>query len=283
MADTTGETAMPDYTMGFGETLAINAEDGTILNVYRRPGPGPSVILNHGGTGWSRTWDSLLAALPAEWDVLAPDARGHGKSGRAPAYRWNDLVSDLSSLIRELDLTSPVLVGHSMGAVTVATYASQNPGASCIVIEDPAWWTFETKESLREKAATWRQSIETLQRGTIDAHLAFVKEQMPPHLSAAEIRARAEGERAFDPAVLVNVLETVPDWREVVTGIDCPALLVCGNPSLGAIVTPEQAKEIRQLNQRFEIAMVTGAGHAVSREAKDAYVEAVVPFISRLA
>ena len=29
--------------------------------------------------------------------------------------------------------------------------------------------------------------------------------------------------------------------------------------------------------------MVTGAGHAVSREAKDAYVEAVVPFIRRFA
>ena len=269
--------------MRFEETFTIDGEDGTVLNVHRRPGPGPAVILNHGGSGRGLLWESILPMLPAEWDVLAPDARGHGKSGRAPDYRWNDLVNDLASVIQELDLARPVLVGHSMGAATVATYASRHNGASCIVIEDPPWWAFETKESLRERAAAWRQNIEGLQRGTVDAHLAFVEEQMPPHMSAAVIRDRVESERVFDPTVLVNTLETVPDWREVVTGIDCPALLVCGNPSLGAIVTNKQAKEIRQLNQRFEVAMVTGAGHAVWREARDDYVEAVVPFMRRFA
>ncbi len=83
----------------------------------------------------------MVPALPRDWDVIAPDARGHGASGHAQTYRGDDFASDLDCIVQALSLTEPILAGHSMGAFAVAIYGSRYRDASCLVIEDPPWWT----------------------------------------------------------------------------------------------------------------------------------------------
>jgi pimeloyl-ACP methyl ester carboxylesterase len=148
------------------------------------------------------------------------------------------------------------------------------------VLEDPPWWASETKESLREMFVAWRQNLEALQSDSVEERMAYVREQNP-QLSAEVHRAIVEARRTVDPALIEQVGKAIPHWREVVPQIGYPALLVCGNPSKGAIVTPEQALEIHQLNARVEVAMISGAGHATHRDSSDDYVAAIVPFIRR--
>ena len=188
--------------MEFSETVMVRAADGTVLAVHRRPGPGPSVVFNHGGTGAGRPcWTRVLSSLPADWDVLAPDARGHGKSGRGPSYSWDHLVGDLSAVVKGLDLAQPTMVGHSMGAETVALYASRHNGVSCAVVEDPPWWISPDREFLRQKPVDVRETLIDRQQQSVDSLLAHFAKVLPGQ-SAAEHLSFAEALQEVDPAVI---------------------------------------------------------------------------------
>lgn len=53
----------------------------------------------------------------ADFDVILPDARGHGwSSSPKNGYLYRDLAEDVVGLIEALGLNGPMLVGHSMGA-----------------------------------------------------------------------------------------------------------------------------------------------------------------------
>lgn len=70
-----------------------------------------------------------------------PDARGHGNSS-APlnGYRYEDHARDVIGLIQGLGLTAPVLLGHSMGGMTVAVVASQIAVAiRGVILADPTF------------------------------------------------------------------------------------------------------------------------------------------------
>jgi pimeloyl-ACP methyl ester carboxylesterase len=61
----------------------------------------------------------LARAFEAEFDVVMPDARGHGNSSTPlNGYRYEDHARDVVGLIQGLGLAAPVLLGHSMGGMT---------------------------------------------------------------------------------------------------------------------------------------------------------------------
>ena len=266
--------------MHFEETIAVEGKDGTVLNVHRRPGSGRSIVFAHGGTSSSLIWNEIVLALPKDWDILSPDARGHGASGRAQTYRWDDFASDLNCIVQALNLTDPVLAGHSMGAAAVATYGSLYRDASCLIIEDPPWWLAKPLQDLRDLGVSWRGGVETLQKGTMEAHLGHWQEKRP-HLSPDEHIVLVESERAVDLRIFEEIFDSMPDWRQVIPGIKCPSLLVCGDPSKGAIVTAEQALEIQKLNSMVEAVTISSAGHCLSLDAREEYLNCVLPFIQR--
>ena len=104
---------------GFCET------NGVRIHYRRTGGDKPPVVLLHGLTGNGACWTPLARALEREYDVVMPDARGHGSSSTPlHGYRYADHAEDVLELIRELGLTAPMLLGHSMGGMTAAVVAS---------------------------------------------------------------------------------------------------------------------------------------------------------------
>src|SRR3954452_18678010 len=114
---------------------------GLALHYVRTGGDQPPVVLVHGITDSAAQWEDLASVLADTWDVVMYDARGHGQSDRPPSgYSAGDHAADLLSLIRALDLQRPVLLGHSMGGVTVAQAAAQAPALiRAVIMEDPAF------------------------------------------------------------------------------------------------------------------------------------------------
>jgi pimeloyl-ACP methyl ester carboxylesterase len=87
-----------------------------------------TVILLHGLMGDNGSWQSQTSHLTSSHPdirVIAYDQRGHGRSGRGCTRRntLGQLARDLDAVI---DATTPtghiVLVGHSMGAMTILEY-----------------------------------------------------------------------------------------------------------------------------------------------------------------
>ncbi|GGO96956.1 alpha/beta fold hydrolase [Wenjunlia tyrosinilytica] len=114
----------------------VRTSDGTRLHaVVEGPDDAPlTVVLAHGWTLTHASWAAQVAALTAtgaEHPVrtVTYDQRGHGRSERGAAVLSIDLLGD--DLARVLAQTAPegpvVLVGHSMGGMTVMALAASRP------------------------------------------------------------------------------------------------------------------------------------------------------------
>jgi non-heme chloroperoxidase len=107
----------------------IPSHDGGELHVVEKgPADAPPLLLLHGITLQARVWGSQLRDLSDRWRVLAVDLRGHGESRAGSAGFGLDLLArDLRTVLESLDLRDAVVVGHSMGGMTLMRFAADHP------------------------------------------------------------------------------------------------------------------------------------------------------------
>jgi pimeloyl-ACP methyl ester carboxylesterase len=120
------------------EPSSVTADDGVRLSceeIEARDGRAVlTVVLVHGFALDRRTWhferQSLAALTDPSVRLVLYDQRSHGSSERAPreSCTIEQLGHDLDAVIRALAPDGPlVLVGHSMGGMTIMALAEQNP------------------------------------------------------------------------------------------------------------------------------------------------------------
>ncbi|MEP6985660.1 MAG: alpha/beta hydrolase, partial [Chloroflexota bacterium] len=136
-------------------TSAVCQANGIDIHYLRTGGSKPPLVLLHGLTGSGACWSPLARALEAEFDVVMPDARGHGESSKPlNGYRYEDYAQDVVGLIQGLGLAIPVLLGHSMGGMTAALVASQIGAAlRGLVLADPTFLSPERQREVYESDA----------------------------------------------------------------------------------------------------------------------------------
>jgi N-formylmaleamate deformylase len=70
------------------------------------------------------------------------------------------------------------------------------------------------------------------------------------------------------------------NWRQALPRIASPTLLLTADPERGAIVTPEVAREARELQPLVQVVRIAGAGHSIRREQFEQYLAAVRIFLA---
>jgi len=110
----------------------VPGADGTPLavTVDGSPEAPVTVVLAHGWTLDSRTWGPVAQRLTPAAHVVRYDHRGHGRSAAVdPATMTIDqLADDLAAVIAATAPQGPlVLVGHSMGGMTLMALADRHP------------------------------------------------------------------------------------------------------------------------------------------------------------
>jgi pimeloyl-ACP methyl ester carboxylesterase len=96
---------------------------------YRVLGNGPDVLLLHGWASSSRMWQRLMNDLAGRYRCIALDLPGFGESDK-PEGSWYSIahyVEIVAQFTRALELTNPVVFGHSMGGMI--TLAAAGEGA----------------------------------------------------------------------------------------------------------------------------------------------------------
>ena len=89
---------------------------------------GIPVILLHGYSDSLRSFELLLAHLPAEIHAYALTQRGHGKASKpATGYGVEDYSADVAAFMDAQGIDSAVLVGHSGGAWAAQRFALDHP------------------------------------------------------------------------------------------------------------------------------------------------------------
>jgi pimeloyl-ACP methyl ester carboxylesterase len=128
------EAAQPFFGLPAERTRTVRTEDGVDLHV-EEVGPADAdltVVLVHGYVQEMAVWHYQRQALAAAGDVrvVLYDQRSHGRSTRGAAERStiDQLGRDLGRVLDEVVPTGPVvLVGHSMGGMTVMALADARP------------------------------------------------------------------------------------------------------------------------------------------------------------
>jgi len=95
---------------------------------YSDWGTGQPVVFSHGWPLSSDAFEDQMFYLASRgYRCIAHDRRGHGRSSQP--WQGNDLdtyADDLAELVKHLDLTSAIHVGHSTGGGEVARYIGRH-------------------------------------------------------------------------------------------------------------------------------------------------------------
>jgi pimeloyl-ACP methyl ester carboxylesterase len=95
---------------------------------YRSAGEGPAIVLVHGITSTSATWEQVMPYLATRFTVIAPDLLGHGESAKPRGdYSLGAYASGVRDLMVTLGHESATFVGHSLGGGVVMQLAYQFP------------------------------------------------------------------------------------------------------------------------------------------------------------
>ena len=132
-----------DYVVAPDRQLAVVSSDGIPLHVEVDepgelpvgaeviPGPVPTVIFSHGYCLSRESWVFQRRAMKAAgYRVVVWDQRGHGLSerGTSASCTIDQIGDDLGRVIDAVAPTGPLaLVGHSMGGMTILSYAEDRP------------------------------------------------------------------------------------------------------------------------------------------------------------
>jgi pimeloyl-ACP methyl ester carboxylesterase len=86
------------------------------------------LILLHGLADHSLVWSSLGDYLVSDYQIIAPDLRGHGESEKPEfGYSFEDYIEDLEQLMMELNWESCHVIGHSWAAKLACLWATKSP------------------------------------------------------------------------------------------------------------------------------------------------------------
>jgi pimeloyl-ACP methyl ester carboxylesterase len=108
-------------------------ESGGVGIEYEVAGEGPAVLLLHGFPDSGRLWRHQVPALAgAGFQVIVPDLRGYGRSGKpepVDAYALGLLAGDVLAILAELGIGKAHVVGHDWGAALAWGLAALAPAS----------------------------------------------------------------------------------------------------------------------------------------------------------
>jgi N-formylmaleamate deformylase len=251
---------------------------------YYRTGSGaapnkPAMVLAHGFSDNGLCWQPMAEELESSYDVIMPDARGHGLSQRVQHGETLDPPADLAEFIRAMGLERPIVGGHSMGASTAFQLGARYPDlVRALILEDPPWFVPQPGATghggIRAKSplGQWIMSLQ-------DLTLEQVMDQCRidhPTWPEIVVRRWCEGKKQLDPTFLSTENSSITgEWRALVPSISCPTLILTADPDKGGIVTPEVAQGVCAANPRLRVAHIPGVGHHVRFGDQATYMRAV--------
>jgi pimeloyl-ACP methyl ester carboxylesterase len=120
------------------QILSVNIGDTDLPYLYYH-GKGSAVIMLHATGFLPWLWHPIARELSGEYRVIAPYFCDHRDTDPIMGgLSWMKLAEDLCQFCERLNIASPVLVGHSMGATVMAiAEATHGPRAAGMILIEP--------------------------------------------------------------------------------------------------------------------------------------------------
>lgn len=287
----------------------VTTADGVPLAV-REVGPADApltVVFSHGFCLGMGAFHFQRARLAKQWGpqvrMVFYDQRGHGQSGEAApeSYTIDQLGEDLETVLNVMVPRGPiVLVGHSMGGMTVLSHARRYPqryggrvvGVALIASAAEGLSRFPLGEILENPALEGARAMVRYAPGLVHRARRAVAGVLRPIL-----RAASYGDHGVSPSLVafseqmihetpvvtlvefLRALELHDETAALPTLTKVPVLIACGDRDQ---LTPLEASEaMAAALPNAELIVVGGGGHLVQLERPDAINDALVRLVER--
>jgi pimeloyl-ACP methyl ester carboxylesterase len=249
----------------------------------------------------SASFQFLVDALTADWDVHAPDWRGYGLSewGRSDCYWFPDYIADLDALLERISPQAPVnLVGHSLGGNVAALYAGVRPArvARFVNLEGfgmpasrgesaprryarwmdelarpPSWRHYESYESLADRL---QKNNPRLRRDRAE----FLARHWGEEAQGGGVRLRSDPAHKIVNATLYRLDEARACWAQATA----PVLWVEAAESETRTrmrLSPEELAERRHAFRDLRHEIVPDAGHMLHHDQPERVAALIEAFL----
>ncbi|MDB9414270.1 alpha/beta fold hydrolase [Microcystis aeruginosa] len=253
---------------------------------------GIPLLLLHGMADHALVWSSLGDYLSSNYQVIAPDLRGHGESGKpATGYHFQDYIGDLRALINHLGWTQAHILGHSWSAKIAAIWATQQPEVfKSLILVDPFFidkmpsWIRITFPILYQvlpflkitRSFDSYQSIEAIAR-QLKQYKGWSNLQQEVFKNAIEQKADGSWSSKFTLSARGEIFEDVMGFAGLTKTLDIPSLLVL--PQQGLNRTTWQIQSYKKYLTSLEIKKIPGNHWAFLGE-PETFNQAVAEFLS---
>lgn len=284
--------------MAFDEIRYPSADGRLQLFARNYPGDGPPLLMMHGLTRNASDFDGLAAELAGRYRMVIADQRGRGHSDWDPDpgnYSPATYCADMFSLIDQLQLDRPILIGTSMGGLMAMIMATMRPDSfRGIVLNDvgPAVEQagldrIASYVGVSEPVANWGDAAAYCRRTNSYAFPEYHDAQW--HAFAKRVfRENDSGipVLAYDPAISVglnsaNPTAVPPDlwsiWRQLAA---LPILSIRGG--LSDILSRQTQARMLEMHPRMQAVTVNNVGHAPMLDEPEA-LTAITSFLAAVA
>lgn len=253
---------------------------------------GMPLLLLHGMADHALVWSSLGDYLSSNYQVIAPDLRGHGESGKpATGYHFQDYIGDLRALINHLGWTQAHILGHSWSAKIAAIWATQQPEVfKSLILVDPFFidkmpsWIRITFPILYQvlpflkitRSFDSYQSIEAIAR-QLKQYKGWSNLQQEVFKNAIEQKADGSWSGKFTLSARGEIFEDVMGFAGLTKTLDIPSLLIL--PQQGLNRTAWQIQSYKKYLTSLEIKKIPGNHWAFLGE-PETFNQAVAEFLS---
>jgi len=253
---------------------------------------GMPLLLLHGMADHALVWSSLGDYLSSNYQVIAPDLRGHGESGKpATGYHFQDYIGDLRALINHLGWTQAHILGHSWSAKIAAIWATQQPEVfKSLILVDPFFidkmpsWIRITFPILYQvlpflkitRSFDSYQSIEAIAR-QLKQYKGWSNLQQEVFKNAIEQKADGSWSSKFTLSARGEIFEDVMGFAGLTKTLDIPSLLIL--PQQGLNRTAWQIQSYKKYLTSLEIKKILGNHWAFLGE-PEIFNQAVAEFLS---
>ena len=271
-----------------------------------------TLIFCHGYTLNQDCWHFQRAAFRGHRMVFW-DQRDHGRSGRSPGGSTASIDQLGEDLARVLAAAAPgdgpvVLIGHSMGGMTIMALARRHPGLFGTKVVGVA--LISTTASGLDAGSPWmpglarpvlRRALPVVLRGAATGYRAMLVEhgrRMASDVSFLSTRFIGFGDPGVNP-VLVDFLEqmirstpieVVAAFGEALYAVDLrdaletvgrvPVVVLTGDKD--RLISPSLGLDLASGIAGAELVWVAGAGHAVILESPEVVNDAIAGLIARV-
>lgn len=272
-----------------GAHLVIDGPDGEEIAVWEYAPAEPSkpvlpvtLVFAHGWTLDHTLWVPLIERVQAEHNVrvIAYDQPGHGRTtlGKNPLATIRSLGDVLATVIETTvpDDGPVILVGHSMGGMTVMAYAGAHPDQIGSRVKGVLMMGTSAGDITRRRQTIESALMRVIQRGPMipTGHFITTRGQ----------RSTLFGDRCRpeDLGYVVNLMRATPlptlsryylalmghDEMEHLPALArIPTVIMCGEKD--RLTSTRHARRIHEGIRGSRLVIVPGAGHMLMLEALD--------------